>query len=286
MGRCLHEREVSAILRDATSGSSGHLLGRGRYAAQEHWAAGFALCFLLCFLLSFLGSASVYEQTYDQESGRLRNQECQRHEVAEADRAEARDFVTIVHFSVYFGVASSGGLRVGCAIRASRTEEFMSSIGLRTISLLVILTWLLGACAQTGETVRNNPKTTMGGMLGAASGGLIAAAAGGGAAGIVGGVLLGGLVGGAVGNALDQKDKQMAQQAAQQAFENARTGESSAWLNPDSGNSGSITPTRTYQAPSGQYCREYQQDILVGGEPQKSYGTACRQPDGSWQVQG
>jgi len=162
----------------------------------------------------------------------------------------------------------------------------MSLTAPRPIALVVIIALGFSGCAQTGETIRDNPKTTMGGMLGAASGGLIAAAAGGGAAGIVGGVLLGGLVGGAVGNALDQKDKQMAQQAAQQAFENARTGEASAWRNPDSGNSGSVTPTRTYQAPSGQYCREYQQEIIVGGEPQKSYGTACRQPDGSWRIQG
>jgi surface antigen len=162
----------------------------------------------------------------------------------------------------------------------------MSLSTLRTISVVAILALVLSACAQTGETVKNNPKTTMGGMLGAAGGGLIAAAAGGGAAGIIGGVLIGGLVGGAVGNALDQKDKQMAQQAAQQAFENSRSGESSGWQNPDSGNSGSITPTHTYQAPSGQYCREYEQDIVVGGKPEKSYGTACRQPDGSWQIQG
>jgi len=162
----------------------------------------------------------------------------------------------------------------------------MSLTAPRAIALVVIIALGFSGCAQTGETIRDNPKTTMGGMLGAASGGLIAAAAGGGTAGIVGGVLLGGLVGGAVGNALDQKDKQMAQQAAQQAFENARTGEASAWRNPDSGNSGSVTPTRTYQAPSGQYCREYQQEIIVGGEPQKSYGTACRQPDGSWRIQG
>ncbi len=78
----------------------------------------------------------------------------------------------------------------------------------------------------------------------------------------------------------------MAIQAANNAFENARTGEASTWRNPDSGNSGSITPTRTYQAPSGGYCREYQQDIIVGGETHKSYGTACRQPDGSWKIQG
>jgi surface antigen len=162
----------------------------------------------------------------------------------------------------------------------------MSLSTLRMISLLAIAALLLSGCAQTGETVKNNPKTTWGGMLGAAGGGLIAAAAGASPAGIVGGVLIGGLVGGAVGNALDQKDKEMAQQAAQQAFENSRTGESSAWQNPDSGNSGNITPTQTYQNPSGQYCREYEQDIVVGGVNQKSYGTACRQPDGSWQLQG
>ena len=161
----------------------------------------------------------------------------------------------------------------------------MSLAILRTTALIVVVALGLSGCAQTGEAVKNNPKTTMGGMLGAAGGGLIAAAAGASPAGIVGGVLIGGLVGGAVGNALDQKDKEMAQQAAQRAFENSRSGESSAWHNPDSGNSGSITPTRTYQQPSGQYCREYQQDIIVGGKPEKTYGTACRQADGSWQLQ-
>jgi len=162
----------------------------------------------------------------------------------------------------------------------------MSGTTSKLIVVLAIVALLLSGCAQTGQTVRNNPKTTMGGMLGAASGGLIAAAAGGGAAGIVGGVLLGGLVGGAIGNHLDQRDKELAMQAANQAFENGRSGERSAWQNPDTGNSGSVTPTRTYQAASGGYCREYQQEIIVGGEPQKSYGTACRQPDGSWKVEG
>lgn len=162
----------------------------------------------------------------------------------------------------------------------------MSLSALRTIALLAIAALLLGGCAQMGETARNNPKATWGGMLGAAGGGLIAAAAGASPAGIVGGVLIGGLVGGAVGNALDQKDKEMAQQAAQRAFENSRSGESSAWQNPDSGNSGSVTPTRTYQATGGQYCREYEQDIVVGGKREKTYGTACRQANGSWQIQG
>jgi surface antigen len=150
---------------------------------------------------------------------------------------------------------------------------------------VVLLAFLLASCAQVGQTIEENPKATLGGMLGAAGGGLIAAAAGGGAAGIVGGVLLGGLLGGAIGNHLDQRDRELAMANAQRTFETAHTGETSTWRNPDTGNYGSVTPTRTYQTESGQYCREYQQEITIGGEPHQSYGTACRQPDGSWQTQ-
>ncbi len=39
----------------------------------------------------------------------------------------------------------------------------------------------------------------------------------------------------------------------------------------------------TYQR-NGQYCREYQSNVSVGGQPQSSYGTACLQPDGSWRT--
>ena len=120
--------------------------------------------------------------------------------------------------------------------------------------------------------------------MGAAAGGLIGAAAGGGAEGIAAGVLLGGLAGGAIGDALDQRDRELASQSNQYALEANRAGQPSTWQNPDSGHSGSITPTRTYQTSQGQFCREYQQTVVVGGESQDAYGTACRQPDGSWRV--
>lgn len=32
------------------------------------------------------------------------------------------------------------------------------------------------------------------------------------------------------------------------------------------------------------YCREYTQPVNVGGKQQEGYGTACMQPDGSWQI--
>ena len=150
--------------------------------------------------------------------------------------------------------------------------------GAKVLAAMVLLVFLGTACETAG------PKTAIGGATGAAAGGLIGHAAGGGAAGIVGGVLLGGLLGGAIGNALDQRDQQLAMDAAQNSFENSRTGSQSAWRNPDSGNSGTITPTRTYESSGGQYCREYQQTVTVGGETQEAFGTACREPDGSWRV--
>ena len=35
---------------------------------------------------------------------------------------------------------------------------------------------------------------------------------------------------------------------------------------------------------SGRYCREYTTEAVVGGRTKQVYGTACRQPDGSWQL--
>jgi surface antigen len=143
----------------------------------------------------------------------------------------------------------------------------------------------LSSCASMEQTYQDNPKAVLGTVLGAAAGAGIAALAGGGAGAIVGAGVGGALIGGMVGHGLDNRDKRLAAAAAQQAFENNRAGQPSVWNNPDSGNSGSITPTRTYQIANGQYCRQYQQTIVVGGQPQKAYGTACRQPDGSWSIQ-
>src|SRR5215472_5808228 len=107
----------------------------------------------------------------------------------------------------------------------------------------------------------------------------------GGGGAIAGAVIGGALLGGAAGNMLDQRDKRMAAEAQQKALESAPTGTPVAWNNPDNGHSGTITPTQTYQS-GGTYCREFQSDVVIDGKPDKAWGTACRQPDGSWKVQG
>jgi surface antigen len=151
----------------------------------------------------------------------------------------------------------------------------------RIIAPVVAIALVASSCA----TIEENPKAVLGSVIGAGAGAGIAALAGGGPGAIVGAGLGGALIGGFIGNRLDARDKRMATQAAQQAFENNQAGQPSVWQNPDSGNSGSITPTRTYQLANGQYCREYQQTIVVGGERNQAYGTACRQPDGTWKIQ-
>jgi surface antigen len=158
------------------------------------------------------------------------------------------------------------------------------SRGVATV-LLVVLAFPALSCQTLADTTRSNPKAVLGSLGGAAAGAGIAAVAGASSGWIVAATLAGGLLGGAIGHHLDNKDKELAAQAAARAFESNRTGQAASWKNPDSGNSGSVTPTRTYQAASGQYCREYRQDVVIDGELQEAYGTACRRPDGTWNIQ-
>ena len=140
----------------------------------------------------------------------------------------------------------------------------------------------LAGCQSTG------PKETGGTLIGAGAGALAGAQFGGGngkiAMAVIGG-LLGSQVGAGVGRSLDNVDRMMEQQSSAQALESYPVGQTATWTNPDTGNAGTFTPTKTYQQADGGYCREYQQTITVGGEVQQGYGTACRQPDGSWKVQ-
>jgi surface antigen len=151
---------------------------------------------------------------------------------------------------------------------------------LKGVAVAVLVALMATGCA----TMEANPKTTIGAAGGGMVGGLIAAAAGGNPAAIAASVIGGILVGGVVGNLLDDRDKRMAAEAAHRAMESAPTGKPVAWQNPDSGHSGTVTPTRTYQTASGNYCRDYQTTVLIDGKQERATGTACRQPDGSWRI--
>lgn len=113
-----------------------------------------------------------------------------------------------------------------------------------------------------------------GSQIGDGSGQLIAVGAG---------TLLGALAGSEIGKSLDRADKIYMQRAADKAT-SAPLGETITWNNPESPNRGTVTPVRDGYSEAGRYCREFQQTIIVGGREQEAYGTACQQPDGSWEI--
>ena len=139
---------------------------------------------------------------------------------------------------------------------------------------------LIGGCADQG------PKQTGGGLIGAGLGALAGSQIGSGKgqlAAVALGALGGAFLGGSAGKSLDRADRTYAQQSASQSLEYYPAGQSSTWRNPDSGNSGTFTPTRTYEQ-SGRSCREYESTIYVSGRSETAIGQACRRPDGTWEI--
>lgn len=152
-------------------------------------------------------------------------------------------------------------------------------------ALMVTGALALGGCAEGQQG--GGGKRVVGAVAGAAIGGLLGSHMGGHHGGNVittaMGVFIGGLIGHEIGRSMDQADQARAKQAMSQA-QAAPIGETVEWENPKSGNSGSYTPVRDGRSSSGRYCREFQQTVTIGGKTEQAYGTACRQPDGSWQI--
>ncbi|MEE8280257.1 MAG: RT0821/Lpp0805 family surface protein [Alphaproteobacteria bacterium] len=152
------------------------------------------------------------------------------------------------------------------------------------LSLAAVRAVSLAACTQD-----SGPKQTGGTLIGAAAGGLLGAQFGKGSgklAATAAGALLGALVGSEVGRSLDRADRLAMARTTHSALETGRANEPVMWTNPDSGHRGTVTPQPAYQTPQGQYCREYQQTVTIGGRTERAYGTACRQPDGTWKTVG
>lgn len=154
---------------------------------------------------------------------------------------------------------------------------------MQKLAVVTVLAVSLAACSGTGP----GPKQTGGALLGGVGGAVAGAQFGQGTgklAAVAAGTLLGALIGSEVGSSLDKADQLAMARTTQSSLETAPVGTSSTWRNPDSGHYGTVTPTSTYQNSSGQYCREFSQTVNIGGRSEEAYGTACRQPDGTWQV--
>ncbi len=153
---------------------------------------------------------------------------------------------------------------------------------LTAVSMATLLVVSVAGCESMGGQ-KQTGGTLTGGAAGAIAGAQFGSGSGPIAAAAVG-TLLGALVGSEVGRSLDKADLNYANQANQRA-QTAPIGQPIQWNNPQSGNYGTITPVRDgTDTQSGAYCREFQQRVTIGGKTESAYGTACRQPDGTWKV--
>lgn len=138
-----------------------------------------------------------------------------------------------------------------------------------TLALLIIVAVVAG-CATKRQT---------GALTGASAGTAIGAAAGDTEAAIIGG-LLGTIVGHEIGRHMDRQDRQR----TRDVLENNRTGQTSDWVNPDTGRRYAVTPQDTFSGAGNQPCREFVISSGTGPQAGRSIETACRRPDGTWEI--
>jgi surface antigen len=155
------------------------------------------------------------------------------------------------------------------------------------MKLLKLATIAILAASMAAACTPGRQREQLGGLIGAGLGALAGSQIGSGRgtlAAVAIGTLAGAWAGSEVGRRLDERDRLLASQAIQQSFDEP-VGQTIRWNNPDTGHRGAVTSTRDgTDMASGAYCREYQQTIVVGGQQEMAYGSACRMPDGTWKI--
>ncbi len=153
---------------------------------------------------------------------------------------------------------------------------------MRVARVLIIFPVVAALAACAGE---NFNKSESGTVLGAVAGGVVGNQFGKGKGNVlatVAGAVVGGLVGSEIGRSMDQRDRQLAQEAEFEALERGNSGSARQWRNPDNGRYGEVIPSKPYKRGAND-CRDYTHTIYMDGRPQQMHGTACRNPDGTWQ---
>lgn len=146
--------------------------------------------------------------------------------------------------------------------------------------LTMIMALLVSATLAGCQNVTNQDVGT---VTGAVAGGLLGSTVGQGSGKLVAiaaGTLAGAYIGGKIGKNMDDTDRMK----VNQALENNAPGQPAYWRNGNTGASYKVVPVKNVTVDGNQYCREYRTVADIGGKKQQMYGTACRQPDGSWQA--
>ncbi len=147
----------------------------------------------------------------------------------------------------------------------------------------IYTTLIILLCSFALVGCQNMSKQDAGTITGAVAGGLLGSTVGQGGGqvmAIAAGTIVGAVVGNAIGKSMDDTDKLK----MNRALENNNVGQPSYWSNQKTGTRYQVTPVKNVTVGGNEYCREYQSVATINGKQQKMYGTACRQPDGSWKM--
>jgi surface antigen len=148
-------------------------------------------------------------------------------------------------------------------------------------TMITKLVLLFALVSLAGCTNVNNQD--VGAVTGAVAGGLLGSQFGGGGGkmlAIGAGAVAGALIGGAIGKSMDDTDRLK----MSRALESQPVGQPTYWQNSQTGASYTVIPENNVTVSGNPYCREYHTIATVAGKKQQIYGTACRQPDGTWKV--
>ncbi|MBM9536825.1 glycine zipper domain-containing protein [Desulfobulbus alkaliphilus] len=146
---------------------------------------------------------------------------------------------------------------------------------MKHLTAIIALCFLftLSSCATKGQT---------GAVGGAAAGALVGQAIGHSTSATLIGAAVGTMLGYIVGNEMDKYDRQQLNHVYDRGVSNQPT----SWINPDTGHQYAVTPQPAFQDPSTQrICRRAEIEALIDGRVERTYSTACRNPDGSWELQ-
>lgn len=133
---------------------------------------------------------------------------------------------------------------------------------------------------SSGGSMNNEGAGT---LIGALTGGLLGSTIGHGGGrflAVAAGTIAGAVLGGSVGKSMDKVDRMK----MYGALERNPIGRPAYWRNEHTGTKYEVIPVRNVVIEDNEYCREYRTIAYIGGKKKEVYGTACRQPDGSWRA--
>lgn len=138
-------------------------------------------------------------------------------------------------------------------------------------------------CSVSLAGCQNMSNQDVGVLTGGVAGGLLGSTVGGGNGrilAIAAGTIAGAIIGGSIGKNMDQNDRMR----MNRALDNNNVGQPAYWHNANSDAEYEVVPVKNVTIEGHEYCREYRTVANIAGKKQQMYGTACRQPDGTWQA--